>query len=64
MARRALTFKQADVSRAVKGVAAAGVKVMRVEVDPSGKITVVTAEGANPPAGSPLDDWMARRGAR
>ncbi|MDI4664046.1 hypothetical protein K9U40_06845 [Xanthobacter autotrophicus] len=64
MARRALTFKQADIARAVKGVASAGVKVMRVEIDPNGKITVVTAEDAAPPAASPLDNWMARRGSR
>ena len=61
MARGACTFKQSDVTRAVKGVVAAGVEVMRVEVDTNGRIVVV--------AGRPgpiqcvelnaLDQWMA-----
>jgi hypothetical protein len=39
-------FKQSDVVRAIKAVAAAGAKVSRVEIDPEGKIVVVTADGA------------------
>ena len=44
MARGKLTFRQRDVTRAVKAVRAAGVPIARVEVDNSGKIVVVTGE--------------------
>jgi hypothetical protein len=40
MARGQLTFRQTDVTRAVKAVVAAGVEVARVEVDKDGKISV------------------------
>ncbi len=65
MARERVSFKQTDVSRAMKGVAAAGAKVSRVEIEPDGKITVVTTEAddsASTAEASPLDTWMKRRG--
>jgi nitrate reductase NapAB chaperone NapD len=46
MARRASTFRQRDVTAAVKAVVAAGVEVARVEVDKEGKIVVVTGAAA------------------
>jgi hypothetical protein len=42
MARTPSTFRQHDVTKAVKGVAAAGVGIARVEVDKVGKITITT----------------------
>jgi hypothetical protein len=44
MARGPNTFKQADVTRAVKAVAAAGIEISRVEIDREGKIVVVTGK--------------------
>jgi hypothetical protein len=44
MARAPSTFRQQDVTRAVKAVAAAGVHIARVEIDRAGKIVVVTQE--------------------
>jgi hypothetical protein len=41
MSRRPCIFRQRDVTKAVKGVAAAGVPVAKVEVDNTGKIVVV-----------------------
>ncbi|HVH77160.1 MAG TPA: hypothetical protein VM755_19770 [Stellaceae bacterium] len=46
MARGPTTFRQRDVTAAVKAVEAAGYKVERVEIDKVGKIVVVTTEGA------------------
>lgn len=41
MPRRRTTFTKAELSRAVRGVKAAGVDVARVEIGPDGKIIVV-----------------------
>jgi hypothetical protein len=48
MSRRApAAFKQRDVTRAVKAVAAAGVDIARVEVDRAGTIRII-AQGSEP----------------
>jgi len=47
MVRRSSTFRQQDVTRAVKAVAAAGVGIARIEIDKAGKITII-ALGAEP----------------
>jgi hypothetical protein len=49
MARAPSTFRQQDVTRAVKAVAAAGVHISRIEIDKTGKIVIVT----NEPPGEP-----------
>ena len=43
MARGPVIFRQGDVTRAVRAVVAAGQAVARVEIDPNGKIVIVTA---------------------
>lgn len=51
MARGALTFRQRDVTAAVRAVAAAGCAVVRVEVGKSGKIVIHTDQhGAERPS--------------
>jgi hypothetical protein len=44
MARAPSRFRQGDVTRVVKGVVAAGVEVMRVEVDIDGRINVIASK--------------------
>ena len=40
-ARTPSTFRQQDVTRAVKAVAAAGVGIAKVEIDKAGKIIII-----------------------
>ena len=44
MSRVPSTFRQADVTKAVKAVVAAGVDIARVEIDAAGKIVIVTGK--------------------
>jgi hypothetical protein len=54
------TFKQHDMTRAVRAVQAAGVEVSRVEVDKDGKIVVIAGQPQQPQDGgaaSAYDEW-------
>jgi hypothetical protein len=44
MARAPSTFRQSDVTRAIKAAVAAGVHIARIEVDGTGKIAIVTTD--------------------
>jgi hypothetical protein len=63
MARAPSTFRQQDVTRAVKAVAAAGVGIVRVEIDKQGKISITTAsakgatDGGASSAGGEENEW-------
>jgi hypothetical protein len=49
MARSPSAFRQGDITRAVKAMAAAGQRVARVEIDKTGRIILVTGEAAQAP---------------
>ena len=55
MARHPVTFKKADVARAVKAVRAAGIDIARVEIDKDGRIVVVTTTDCSRDDGAALD---------
>lgn len=59
MARTPATFKQTDVTRAVKAVQAAGLEVSGVETAPDGTIRVLTSKCAPVPT-SALEEWKQR----
>jgi hypothetical protein len=46
MSRTAATFRQHDVTRALRAAGAAGCEVRRVEIDRDGKIVLVMIEAA------------------
>ena len=48
MARGHSTFKQTDLTRALRAARAAGVNVQRFEIDKDGKIVIVTGNAAAP----------------
>lgn len=41
MARGSCTFRQRDITRALRATVAAGIEVRRIEIDRTGKIVVV-----------------------
>jgi hypothetical protein len=60
MTRRPSSFRQQDVTRAVKAVTAAGVDIARIEVDTAtGRITITTGRAAEPGWGKIPNEWDA-----
>jgi len=59
MSRGPWVFKQRDLTRAVKGVVAAGLPVYGVEVDKNGKIVVITdkAKATTNGADTEKNEW-------
>jgi hypothetical protein len=64
MAGKRATFTQADLTRAVKAMRAAGLDVARVEIGTDGKIVLGTREETISGQLSPLEEWRAKRNAR
>lgn len=62
MARGPMTFRQRDLTRAVRGVRAAGLEVGRVEIDKTGKIIVFAGTEASEGASRlELNEWDAMK---
>ena len=61
MSRRACTFRQQDVTRAIKAVTAAGTKVARVEIDKAGKIVLIAESPGTPKHASDTEnEWPTK----
>jgi hypothetical protein len=58
VSRQSTAFRQAAVSRAVRGVLKAGANVARVEIDAMGKIVVHCSDDV--PAAADPKEWEAR----
>ena len=57
MLRSGGAFKQSTLTRALKGAKAGGLAVARVEIDPNGKIVMLTASVVRSPGqGNSWDD--------
>jgi hypothetical protein len=65
MARAPATFRQGDVTRAIRAAVAAGVDIARVEIARDGRIVIVTGK-AQPAVRDDLDreleEFRARHG--
>jgi hypothetical protein len=59
MARRPCTFKQQDVTRALRGAIAAGIAILRVEIDKAGKIVIVATDDIPQSSDDELDRELA-----
>ena len=57
--KRHVAFKQADVTRAIKGALAAGMKVGRAEIDQSGTIVIISSTEEPIRPANELDRWLA-----
>jgi hypothetical protein len=58
MSRRS-TFKQAEITKALKGALAAGMKPSGYRIDPMGGIVVMFGDGSlKPPSGNPWDEEL------
>ncbi len=53
------TFRQADLARALKAAASAGIEVGRIEIDPFGNIVIIPAKNTPTPQNA-VDEWISR----
>jgi hypothetical protein len=57
MANRPASFRQADVTRAIKAARKAGIEIARVEVDNGGKITIIVGKPSETSNETEPNDW-------
>jgi hypothetical protein len=56
------TFRQVEITRAIKGATAAGLAVNRVEVMPDGRLILSEVADTAPDTQSEADNWFNRKG--
>jgi hypothetical protein len=61
---RVLRFRQADISRAVKGAKAAGISVSQIEIGSDGRIVLISGEPQASQTHDEYANWKANRNAR
>jgi len=62
--RGAATFRQRDLAAALKAAKAAGIDVVRIEIDPvTGRLVIITCAEAAASA-THLDKWLTKHGER
>ena len=59
MARAKLTFRQRDVTAAIRAMEAAGHAVDRVEISPDGRIVVIPVKSGKDAAAVDINEWDA-----
>lgn len=64
MARPPATFKQADLTRAIKAAQSCGLPVVRSEIMKDGRIVLLHQNDAPLVPTNPLDEWKERHNAR
>ena len=57
------TFRQGDLTKAAKGLIAAGLSVAHVVVEPNGKFILTTDNGEKTEDDSAYDAWKRKRNA-
>ena len=57
MSRSISVFRQQDVTRAIKGVTAAGMNIAQIEIDRDGKIVIIAAAGPRLQGGGEENSW-------
>lgn len=55
------TFRQSDVTRAIRAAQAVGLPVVGFEIAPDGRIVVLTATEGHDAADAALDGWQRGR---
>ncbi|WP_155263072.1 hypothetical protein [Sphingomonas segetis] len=55
MPRRPSLFRQVDIERAIKAAKATGATEVRIELEPCGKLVLVTGPAARAPSGNSFD---------
>lgn len=61
MARGPSMFRQTDLTKALKAALAAGLGVVRCEIEANGKIVVVTSPEVSPGPRTEFDKWKQSR---
>jgi hypothetical protein len=64
MSRAPCTFRQSDLTRAIKALKAAGERIAGIQFDSDGKPVIITGKGESAtPSPSPWDDAVAKLAA-